>query len=137
MMEILNNIWSALTTENLELINITSIPVSIFIEAPLIMYMFIYALNISATRKQKITYIALIAIVGIFTNFVIPSPFNVVFNYGMMFILIWSIFKLNPLKSFVAMIIPTVVFALVNVLLLTPFLTFFNITREQFMTIPI
>ena len=137
MMENLNNIWSALTTENLELINITSIPVSIFIEAPLIMYMFIYALNISATRKQKITYIALIAIVGIFTNFVIPSPFNVVFNYGMMFILIWSIFKLSPLKSFVAVIIQIVISALVNVLLLTPFLTLLDITREQAMTIPI
>ena len=137
MMEILNNIWSALTTENSELINITFIPLSFLVEVPLIMYMFIYTLNISANKKQKLTYISLMSIVSILTNFVIPSPFNVVFNYVMMFILIWSIFKLNPLKSFVAMIIPTVVFALVNVLLLTPFLTFFNITREQFMTIPL
>ena len=97
MMEILNNIWSALTTENLELINITSIPILFFIEIPLLMYMFIYALGISANRNQKLLYIISTSIVGIFTNFVIPSPFNVIFNYGMMFILILSIFKLRLL----------------------------------------
>ena len=137
MMEILNNIWSALTTENLELINITFIPLSFLVEVPLIMYMFIYTLNISANKKQKLTYISLMSIVSILTNFVIPSPFNVVFNYVMMFILIWSIFKLSPLKSFIAMIIPTIAFALVSTIMLSPFLSILNITREQAMTIPI
>lgn len=137
MMEILNNIWNALTTENLELINITSIPITFLVEVPLIMYMFIYALNISANKKQKLTYISLMSIVSILTNFVIPSPFNVVFNYVMMFILALTIFKLSPLKSFIAVIIQIVVSALVNVLLLTPFLTLLDITREQAMTIPI
>ena len=136
MMEILNNIWNALTTENLELINITSIPILFFIEIPLLMYMFIYALGISANRNQKLLYIISTSIVGIFTNFVIPSPFNVIFNYGMMFILILSIFKLNPLKSFIAMIIPTTIFAFIGNLILNPFLNVFNITYEQGMLIP-
>ena len=137
MMEILNNIWSALTTENLELINITSIPILFFIEIPLLMYMFIYALGISANRNQKLLYIISTSIVGIFTNFVIPSPFNVIFNYGMMFILILSIFKLNPLKSFIAMLIQIVISALINVLLSNPFVRLLGITQEQLMTIPI
>ena len=137
MMEILNNIWNALTTENLELINITSIPITFLVEVPLIMYMFIYALNISANKKQKLTYISLMSIVSILTNFVIPSPFNVVFNYVMMFILIGHIFKLKPLKSFVAMIIPTIAFALINVLISNPFVRLLTITQEQLMTIPI
>ena len=137
MMEILNNIWNALTTENLELINITFIPLSFLVEVPLIMYMFIFALNISANKKQKLTYISLMSLVSILTIFVIPSPFNVVFNYGMMFMLALIIFKLSLLKSFLAVIIQIVISALVNVLLLTPFLTLLDITREQAMTIPI
>ena len=136
-MEILNNVWTALTTENEGLIKISSVFILPFIELPLIMYMFMYILNINATRKQKILYITLSAITGLMCNFVIPEPFNVVINYGMMFILIFIIFKLGIFKSFIAMIVPTVVFAVINVLLLNPYLTITHITYNQVITIPI
>lgn len=136
-MEFLNNVWSALSTQNVTFTTWMSIPLLFLVEIPLIMYMFIYALNIPATRTQKHTYIILMSFVSVLTNFVIPSPFNVLLNYGMMFILILLIFKLDILKSLIAMIIPTITFALINVLLLNPFLTLLNITQEQAMTIPI
>lgn len=136
-MEMLNNVWAALSTPNKELIKVSSVFILPFIELPLIMYMFIYILNIKATRKQKITYIVLSAITGLMCNFVIPEPYNVVVNYIVMFLLIFIIFKLGILKSFIAMILPTVVFALIGVLLPNPFLTILNISYEQVITIPI
>ena len=136
-MEMLNNVWTALSTPNEELINISSVPILCFIELPLIMYMFLYALNISSSKRQKIIYILLSLLTGVVCNFIIPSPFNVVINYAMMVILIFTIFKLNLFKSFIAMIIPTIVFALLSVLILNPFLALFNITLEQYMVIPI
>ena len=87
-MEMLNNVWAALSTPNEELIKLSSVFILPFIELPLIMYMFIYILNIKATRKQKITYIVLSAITGLMCNFVIPEPYNVVVNYIVMFLLI-------------------------------------------------
>ena len=135
-MEILNNVWTALSTPNEELMKILTIP-PFFVEIPLIMYIFIYALNITATRKQKLIYIALSIITGIICSFVIPSPYNVIFNYGMMFLLILFIFKLTILKSFIAMIVPTVIFTLLGVLISNPFLTVLHINYEQASLVPI
>ena len=101
------------------------------------MYMFLYSLNITATRKQKITYVVLAICVGIVSNFIIPSPFNVIFNYILVILLIYKIFKLSILKSFIAMIIPAIVFALLSVLIINPFLSFFHLTQKQFISIPL
>lgn len=135
-MEILNNIWTALMMPNEELMKLFLIPLS-FIEIPLVMYLFIYALGISATKKQKLLFIISMVTVSILNIFVIPTPFNVIFNYLSTFILAHVIFKLNLLKSLIAMIIPTVIFALLNVLLLSPFVTLLNITREESTSVPI
>ena len=135
-MELLNNVWTALSTPNEGLMEILKIPL-FFIEIPLIMYMFLYALNISATWKQKTIYLVLSILTGIAYNYIMPEPYNVIFNYIMTIILIKTIFKLNLLKSFIAMAIPAVVFALMNVLLLNPFFTLMGVTREQTTVIPI
>ena len=136
-MEILNNVWTFLNTPNETFINYSSIPIMCLVEIPLIMYMFIYVLNIQSTKRQRIIYILLTSIVGILSNFIIPAPYNVIFNYGMNIILIAVIFKLSILKSFIAMIVPAIVFALISVLVLSPFQKFFSITREDGLNIPI
>lgn len=136
-MEVLNNVWTALSTPNEGLIKISSIPIVLFIENPLIMYMFIYSLNINANKNQKASFITLMSMVSILSSFIISSPYNIIFNYGMMFVLIYTIFKITFFKSFIAMIVPTAIIALMNVLLLNPFLTLLNIEYEQGMTIPI
>jgi len=136
-MEFLNNIWTFLNTENAEFINISSIPILFFIEIPLTMYMFIYALNIPASRRQKILYVILASLVGTLSNFVIPSPYNVVFNYGMLLLIIIFIFKQNLLKSCIAMILPTIIFVLLGNITLNPFLKFFNVTYDHAFIVPI
>lgn len=135
-MEVLNNVWTALTTENEGLFNITSIPL-MFVEITLIMYMFIYFLGISTSKRQRYIYVSLSGITGLICNFIIPDPYNVVINYGVMYLLIFLIFKLGVLKSFIALIAPSFVFALIGGLLSNPFLKMFNITYEQVTTIPI
>ena len=136
-MEILNNVWTALTTPNEKLINISSVLCLFFIESPLVMYMFMYSLDIKGSKKQKIAFITLISLVGILSNYIIPTPFNVIFNYLMIFILIHELFKTNLLKSFIAMIIPTIVFALISTLVISPFIKIFNLSQEDVTYIPI
>ena len=53
-MEILNNIWTFLNTPNEVFIKWMSIPVLLLIETPIVMYIFIYALNVVATKTQKL-----------------------------------------------------------------------------------
>ena len=55
-MEVLNNIWTAISTPNERLLNLFSIPFTI-IEAILIMSLYISLLNIKASKKQKFIYI--------------------------------------------------------------------------------
>ena len=135
-MEILNNVWTALSTPNEGLMRIVTAPF-MFVEVTLIMYMFLYILNISSNKSQKISYVVLSGFTGLLCNYIIPSPFNVVINYGMMVVLILTIFKVKLLKSFMAMVIPSVTFALLSILLITPFLNILKITQEQVTVIPI
>lgn len=51
-MEILNNLWLAVSTPNEGLINILLIPAA-FIENTLIMILFLSILNIKSNKKQK------------------------------------------------------------------------------------
>lgn len=66
-MEFLNNIWTALTTPNAQLIDIISIPLTM-LELYLTMELFISLLNIDSTKKQKIIYLAITIPLGLFCN---------------------------------------------------------------------
>ena len=74
-MEMLNNIWTVLSTENEILIKILSIFL-LLIEMPLIMQFFLTLLNISATKKQKIIYLSITIPIGLLCIFIIPKPYS-------------------------------------------------------------
>ena len=135
-MEFLNNIWMAISTPNEGLVNILLIPAGI-IENILIMYLFIGILNINSSKKQKIIYVTLMSCVSLFSMYIIPEPFNIFLNYLMMFLLTYLIFKINFLKSLLAIITSTLTFALISTLILNPYLNLLNINYEQSETIPI
>ena len=135
-MEILNNIWIAFTTENKELINLLAI-ICIFIENYLSLHLFLSMLNISSTKTQRVNYLVLFSIEGIISSLLIPSPFNLIFNYIVSFLMIFVIFKLNPMQIIIYIILPIIVFALVGSLVINPYLTILNITYEQTANIPI
>lgn len=135
-MEILNNIWVALSTPNEGLLKIITVPLH-FLENFLTMSLFIYAIGINANRKEKILYVVFSSLVTIFTNIFISSPFNIYINYLAMFILVCIIFKGSILKKVTSLLISLIIFNLVGALILNPFITLFDITSDELSTIPI
>ena len=135
-MDVLNNFWELMTTENEILTKIvTTLPV--LLETYLVFKLLAYTLQLNYNKTQQLTYMFLFAIVSTFCKFTIPSPFNTFINYFTMFIIVKLIFKTSPLKTLLAVIIPTIVFALISTLILNPFLKLMNISTEQLNTIPI
>ena len=135
-MEVINNIWMAISTPNEGLINILTIPL-FFVEYFLTMTLFLSILNIKATRKQKIIYVLLMGFISIADSYLIPNPINILLNYLMMFILAYLIFKFSLFKSLLSIIVSVIMFALVGTLILNPYLNIFNIDSNQLNTIPI
>lgn len=136
MIQFLNNIWIALSSENVELVNILLIPLG-FIENYLFMNLFLIFFNIKSTTKQKCLYVFGVSLLGLITSNFIPAPFYILANYCGILFLIKFIFKINILKSIVSLILPAFILVLLNMLLQNPFLTLFNISLETFMSVPI
>lgn len=132
----INNIWNALTSENPELVTLI-LHIAVFIESYLSLNLFLSILNIESTRRQRLFYVLLLGFEATLTSLIMPSPYNVIINYLILFITIYFIFKLHPLKVILCMVLPIIIFALIGSLIMNPFLTLFNISYEQTETIPI
>lgn len=135
-MEILNNIWNALSTENETLIKIISVPCT-FIEIYLTFRLFTAILKTEYTKKQLYVYVISVSLVSIITSIIIPEPYNVFINYAFIFILLLKYFNFSILQAIAAVIIPLAVFGLVSSLIMNPFLKICKITFEMASDIPI
>ena len=135
-MEILNNVWNALCTENAELVNYLLIPLG-FIEAFLIMMLFTNLLNIKCSTKQKLLYVVLAATCSLLNNSFMVSPYNVIINYLILFIAIYFIFKQGFVKTIIALFLPALIFSLVNLSIVKIFTGLLSITYEQTESVPI
>lgn len=126
MMEMLQTIWTALNTENEFLTFLIGIP-SIFIEAFVSMLIFTTILNISVNRKQKITYVLTISIIGIITNLLISKPFNTFINVTIFLLSNIFILKTNIFKAILAIIIPFIITALLESIITKVYYSIFHI----------
>lgn len=135
-MEILNNIWVALTTENETLTTLVTLPL-LFVETYLFLYVSLCLFKIPATTKQKIIYVISVSAVFLFSNFFITAPFNLIVNYVFMFIMIHTLFKLNILKSILAILLPLFITAICGNLIMNPFLKLFGVTYTQLSVTPL
>lgn len=135
-MEILNNIWMAISTPNEMLINIMLIPAAI-IENFLFMTLFISILNVSSNKNQKIIYIIWSTIISLINIYLVPSPFNTFINYIFSVILAYVIFKEPFLKICTSVIISFVLYNLLGALILNPYLDLFNISTETLSYTPL
>jgi len=136
MMQFLNNIWIALSTENVGLVNTLLIPASV-IENFLFMSIFLTIFNVTANRKQKLIYVLGMTCIAFLSPIIMPSPFDVFINYIGGLLLIKFNFNMNFLKSFVSLILPIFILGIFNILLQNPYLTLLNIDWEDFINIPI
>ena len=108
-MEILQTIWTALTTENQNLINILTIPFSI-IEAFVTCLLFTTILKIKHTNKQLVLYSISFSVIGTLTSLFVPSPYYTFINLIAYPILVYVIFKNNILKALLAELILYIIF---------------------------
>lgn len=132
-MDILQTVWTALTTENEGLISIISIPLTL-VDAYVGMLLFTTILNISTTRKQQIIYIVALSSLTLLCR-------NFLGSIGMILsMIIWPlcvifIFKTSILKGIFAEIIPSAISLILEIifekafLIITshPITTLFNI----------
>lgn len=135
-MELLNNIWTALTTPNETLMNIILMPNSI-IESLLIFVIFTTILQLKYTSKQFYKYIISCCIINFMNIYILPSPLNILFTYITLCIVIRFDFKISFFKSLLATILPSILFALVGSLIMNPYLTLFKISYDDSETIPL
>ena len=129
-MEVLDSIWHFLTMENETLTKIITAP-TVVIEAWLGFLLLSSILDFNYKPKQKITYITFISLLTLISEFIIPAPYNIIFNYFLIFVFVKLYLKLNIVKTILAVIIPTAVFAITNTLLLKPFLVLTNLSYSE------
>ncbi len=135
-MEILNNIWLALTTENSFITSIIYIPLA-FIEAIVSTLLFTTFLNINATKKQTISYIIFIATLGIISTFFIPKPYSnlvtlIAIPFSTMFF-----FKISFLKGIFAEVIPVICITILELIITRLTLMIFKVPYDTVTAVPI
>lgn len=135
-MEILNNLWTAISTPNEGLISFLSIPLLLFIETPLTLSLICNLFNIKCSIKNKILYVLLTAFVGIFAIRSIQWPYNIILNYLSAFIIIYFVLKAGFFKTILSSVLPSIVFMLLENLLFNPYLTILDISYADATTIP-
>jgi len=135
-MEIFQTIWTALTTENTNIITLISIPLT-FLEAFVLMLLFTTLLNISATKKQKILYVFAMSIASVFTRLLIPAPYNTFINVVLVIISIISIFKINIFKGILAFIVPFIITIIVESFISRLYYIIFQSNYADGMNVPI
>lgn len=134
-MNVLNNIWLALSTPNEELIKLFSIPLLMLIETPLSLALISNMFNIKFDLKQRLIYIFSIGLIGVISSLFISWPYNIVFNYATAFIILYFVLKIGFIKSFIATLFPSIIFNLIGNLLANPYFDFFKISYEEANTI--
>ena len=135
-MEILQTIWTALTTENETLTLIICSPLT-FLEMYISMLLFTTILNINVNKKQKILYVLILGIIGLITAWTIPTPFNTFINVIACPILVYFIFKTSILKSILSEIIPYIIFLVLGSMLITLFISILKIQSQMTTNVPL
>jgi len=135
-MEMLQSIWTALTTENEGLI----IPISIvfsLVESYIWMLIFTTILDIKATRKQRIIYIFILTLTSFITKYLIPNPYNAFFNVIIVIVSSLKIFKINILKVILGLLIPMILPAIIESIFSKIYYSIFNIEYIVGLNIPL
>lgn len=135
-MEILQTIWTALTTEN-EILTKIITSLLMFIELYVSMLLFTTILNISANKKQKSIYICILSLIGILNLWIIPTPYNTFINIIACPLLIYFLFRTGLLKSILAEIIPYIFFVIISTLLITFCVKITKMPSNNFLQIPL
>lgn len=135
-MNLLQTIWSVLTTPNMQMANYISSPL-IFIEATVTMLLFTTILNIETTKKRKVIYVLTISLIGLITKNFISEPFGTILNMLTFTLSIKFILEVSIFKTLTAIIIQFVIGALVDSILVKFYSMFFTVPYTTMIEAPI
>lgn len=135
-MEIFNNLIQTLTTPNEELTNIICGPL-LFVEMYVSMLLFTTILNIPTSRKQRIVYVMLSSLWGLFSKFVIPTPYGTFINIIIALIITVLCFKISIFKAIICQLLPFACTVLIETVLFKILLLAFDLNLDMVATIPL
>ena len=136
MMEILQTIWTALTTPNEGLLKILSFPIY-FLDATVNMLLFTTLLNIKCSKARKIIYVISWGIVGYIIRNFIPDPYGALLNLLVMFLFIKFILKSSWLKALIAEFIVFTIASIFELFMFRFYFLVFNISYELITAAPL
>lgn len=135
-MNILNNIWLALSSPNQILIAVI-LCFATFIENFLILQLYLSLVQQQISNKRKILYVISLSTFNLVSLFLIPHPYNIFINYFLIISLQYILLKSKFIKSIACSVLTIVIFNLICILILNPFVTFFKITADTLNVVPI
>ncbi len=136
MMEILQTIWTALTTENEIALNIIGF-FSCFIDVSVNMFLFITIFNIKTNSKSQIIYIATMGLIAFLARNFIQDPYGTFLNLTVGVLFIKIIFRTTWFKSFLSEFISVAIIAILELFLQKFCLEIIHISYRSIMFVPI
>ena len=135
-MEILQTIWTALTTPNEGLIKIIAIP-SIFLDVFVCMIFFCTVLNIETTTKRKLIYVLFFGVCNNIISFFVPSSYTIFITIILWPLTIYFTLKTSLLKSILSVVVTTITSSTLEFISANICFSFFGITSDQIMIVPL
>ena len=135
-MEILQTIWTTLTTPNQWLIDIFSIPLSIM-EITVSMLLFTTVLNIKTSTKQKVIYVFILSLWTVLSSIFVPKPFVSYINMLISPIVVLFLFQTNIVKAIFSQLIPFVICILLDTITIKVYSMLFHISYFDLAQIPL
>ena len=135
-MEILQTIWTALTSESELGVKIISIPIT-FVEIYLYMILFLPILKIDSTKKAKLLFVLVFSSVSIINMFFVPAPYYTFINALSIPVLVFFIFKCGLLKAILAEIVTYVITIILSTLTALLYLSVAQISIAEANSLPI
>ena len=135
-MQIFQTIWTTMTTQNEIALSIIFFLLS-FIEASVSMLLFTTIFDMKSSRKSKIIYVFLVAIVGSIIRIFIPDPFGNFINILFILCSIKFVFKTSWLKALLSEFIMIALSTVLELFMFKFYQTVLNIPYDNVMTIPI
>lgn len=135
-MQIFQTIWTAMTTQNEIALSIIFFLLS-FVETSVSMLLFTTIFDMKSSRKSKIIYVFLVAIVGSIIGIFVPDPYGSFLNILVVICCIKFIFKTTILKALLSEFIMIALSIVLELFMLKFYQTVLNLPYDNVMTIPL
>lgn len=135
-MQIFQTIWTAMPTQNEIALSIIFFLLS-FVETSVSMLLFTTIFDMKSSRKSKIIYVFLVAIVGSIIRIFVPDPYGSFLNILVVICCIKFIFKTTILKALLSEFIMIALSIVLELFMLKFYQTVLNLPYDNVMTIPL